>query len=113
MGVTIYCNPADQMREHFPDLNDFRIVPLRDSNVLINRDRDGSLQIYDNLIFHGGTGATLEMREFGITELRSKLLAAGFRDIALLTENVPQIGILFDCDVSQPLVARKEPFIIV
>jgi SAM-dependent methyltransferase len=112
LALTVYCNPTDRMREHFPSLNEFRIVPLRDSAVLINRKRDGKLELFDNLVFHGGQGATLEMREFSITELQSKLLAAGFRKVDFLTDNLPEIGILFDQDVSQLLVARKEPFAI-
>jgi len=35
------------------------------SQVLINRRADGVLEIREDLIFHGGSGATLEMREFG------------------------------------------------
>jgi SAM-dependent methyltransferase len=110
LALTVYCNPIDRMREHFPSLNEFRIVPLGDSSVLINRKRDGNLELLDNLVFHGGQGATLEMREFGITELESKLIAAGFREVDFLTDNLTEIGILFDQDVSQPVVARKEPF---
>jgi len=112
LGMTVYCNSIDQMREHFPELNEYRIVPLGSSSVLINRKRDGTLELRDDLVFHGGTGATLEMREFGITGLRKKLLAACFREVDFLTENMPEIGILFDNDVSQPLVARKESFVM-
>lgn len=110
LGITVYCHPSDQMREHFPELNEFRIVPLGGSQVLVNRRRDGTLEVRDDLIFHGGAGATLEMREFGITALEKHLLAAGFREVFFLTGNLPQIGVLFDHDVSQPLIARKEPY---
>jgi SAM-dependent methyltransferase len=112
LGITVYCNPGDQMREHFPELNDFRIVRLGGQQVLVNRRRDGSLEIRDDLVFHGGSGSTLEMREFGITALDNKLRAAGFRDVFFLTGNLPSIGVLFDHDVSQPLIARKEPFVL-
>jgi SAM-dependent methyltransferase len=112
LGITVYCSPSDQMREHYPELNAFRIVPLGDSQVLVNRRQDGSLEVRDDLIFHGGSGATLEMREFGITALENKLRTAGFREVSFLTENLPAIGVLFDHDVSQPLVARKEPFVM-
>jgi SAM-dependent methyltransferase len=112
-GVTIYCNPDDRMREHFPELHEYRVVQMGNSTVLINRRRDGTLEIKeDNLVLHGGSGATLEMREFGITELKSKLLASGFHDVLFLNENVPESGILFDHDVSQPLIARKEAFVM-
>ena len=110
LGITVYCNPEDRLREHFPELHEFRIVPLGDSSVLINRRRDGTLEILDDLTFHGGSGATLEMREFGATALRAQLLAAGFRAVDFLTENVPESGILFDYDTSQPLIARNQDF---
>lgn len=110
LGVTVYCSPSDTLREHFPDLHTYRTVSLGNDLVLINRRADGVLEIRDGLIFHGGSGATLEMREFGITSLREKLLGAGFRDVHLLSEDVPRIGVLFDKDVSQPLIARKQPF---
>ncbi len=109
-GITVYCNPQDRLREHFPELNEYRVVPLGNSSVLINRRRDGSLEITDDLVFHGGSGATLEMREFGVTALQQKLLASGFCEIRLLQENIPAIGVLFDHDVSQPLIARKLPY---
>ena len=110
LALTIFCNPQDEMREHFPDLNEYRVAPRGTSQVLINRRRDGSLEIRDDLVFHGGTGATLEMREFGITALKQKLCAAGFLDFEFLDENLPEIGVIFDHDVSQPLVARKQRF---
>jgi hypothetical protein len=50
------------------------------------------------------------MREFGATSLKEKLIAAGFREVDFLAENVPDIGVFFDHDVSQPLIARKEKF---
>ena len=112
LGITIFCNPQNEMREHFPELNKYRIVRLGDSEVLVNRRRDGTLEARDDLIFHGGSGATLEMREFGMTALESKLIGAGFREALFLTENLPPIGVFFDHDVSQPLIARKEPFLM-
>jgi SAM-dependent methyltransferase len=110
LGITVFCNPIDQMREHFPELNEFRIVKLGESQILVNRRPDGSIEAREDLVFHGGSGATLEMREFGMTSLHSKLLKAGFHEVFFLTEDLAQIGVLFDRDVSQPLIARKEPF---
>jgi len=52
----------------------------------------------------------LEFRELGQTSLRDKLLASGFLDVEYLTDDVPAIGILFDGDVSQPFLARKQPY---
>jgi len=112
MAATVYCNVSDQMREHYPDLHEYRVVQLGSSAVLANRRRDGSLEIRDDLVFHGGSGATLEMREFGMTELRAKLTRAGFLDVHFFADNLPEIGVLFDADVSQPLLAAKQPFVL-
>ena len=110
LGITICCHPSDRMREHFPDLHEYRVVSLGNSTVLVNRRSDGTLEVLDDLIFHGGSGETLEMREFGVTSLRAKLLAAGFQHLDLFSTDIPEIGIVFDDDVSQPLIARKHPF---
>ena len=112
LGITVFCHPSDQLREHFPDLRQYRVVPLGENMVLINRRDDGKLEIRDDLIFHGGSGATLEMREYGATALRQQLLGAGFCDVEFLWENLPGIGVYFDHDVSQPLMARKQPFVM-
>jgi hypothetical protein len=112
LGITVFCSPDDRMREHFPELNDYRVVQLGDRPVLVNRRRDGTVEVREDLIFHGGTGATLEMREFGMTQLERKLLASGFREVCFLKEEVPRPGIFFDHDLSQPLLARKEPYVM-
>src|SRR5262249_40360504 len=88
LGITIYCHPSDIMREHFPDLHEYRVLRLGDSQVLVNRRRDGSLEVRDDLVFHGGSGVTLEMREFGITALRARLRAAGFQEVEFLTSDI-------------------------
>lgn len=111
-ALTVFCNPDDNLREHFPELHTYRTIALGDQMVLINQRVDGSLEIHGNLVFHGGSGATLEMREFGITALKQKLRSSGFCEVTLLTEDIPNWGILFDQDVSQPLIARKERFVL-
>jgi SAM-dependent methyltransferase len=110
LGATVFCHPSDHYREHFPELYEYRTVPLAGRDVLVNRRRDGSLEIRDDLVLHGGTGEALEMREFGISALEAKLRGAGFQDVYFLTSNVQEWGILFDQDTSQPLLARKQPF---
>jgi len=110
LGITVCCHPTDLMREHFPDLHEYRVFSLGNSTVLVNRRSDGTLEVLDDLIFHGGSGETPEMREFGVTSLRAKLLAAGFQHLDLLSTDIPEIGIVFDDDVSQLLIARKQPF---
>jgi SAM-dependent methyltransferase len=109
--ATVPCSAGEVLREHYPDLYQYRILPLGSAPVLVNRRRDGHLEVTDELAFHGGVGATLEMRQFTVAALHEKLLATGFANTRFFNENVPEFGILFDHDVSQPLIAAKdEPF---
>ena len=109
--ATVPCSSDEILREHFPDLHQYRILPLGGAPVLVNRRRDGHLEVTGDLVFHGGTGATLEMRQFTVPALHERLRAACFTDVRFFNENVPEFGILFDYDVSQPLIAAKQrPF---
>ncbi|HLK64345.1 MAG TPA: methyltransferase domain-containing protein [Bryobacteraceae bacterium] len=111
--ATVPCPPGGAMREHFPELHQYRIVPLGDAAILVNRRRDGSLEMYEEPVFHEGHGLTLEMRHFDTCELIRRLKSSGFNDVHLLPQDdVPDLGILFDYDVSQPLIARKQEFVL-
>ena len=61
-------DPRYQSNEHFPDLFEFQIVEFGQDRVLVNRTRSGSYQVFDNLVFHGGPGFTLEMRVLSIAD---------------------------------------------
>src|SRR5882724_2405914 len=63
--------------ERFPNLYEYAVVDLAGSPVLINRSQEGRLEIRDDLIFHGGSGATLEMRLFSQNDLAGRLSKAG------------------------------------
>jgi len=110
LAATVPCARTDTMREHFPDLHEYRVVRLGNAEILVNRRRDGSLEVREDLVFHEGPGAVLEMRRFGVGGLQAQLLGAGFREVRFLTADVAEAGILFDDDVSLPLIARKERF---
>ncbi len=108
--ITVPSVIADQTDEHYPDLYQYSVIELAGEHVLINRKKDRSLEIHDNLVFHGGIGATLEMRLFAQADLVRKLRGAGFSDVVLQMEPVERFGIVFDGPWSRPLVARKQPY---
>ncbi len=108
--ITVPSLIADETEEHYPDLHQYSVIELAGEHVLINRKKDRTLEIHDNLVFHGGIGATLEMRLFAQADLVRKLRTAGFSDVILQMEPVEQFGIVFDGLWSRPLVARKQPF---
>ena len=96
--------PAD---EHFPHLHEFRIEGSGQQRTLHNRRRDGSEETFDNLVFHGGDGATLEMRLFTRAALAAELSAAGFSRITFAEQDVLPWGIAWNGPWSIPFVAFK------
>lgn len=93
--------------EHFPDLYRFKIVQEEGKPILYNRTRWlRRQQRFDNLKFHGGAGATLEMRLFSKNGLIKELRDAGFREIEF-SDQSPEEGIVFENPCGFPLIARK------
>ncbi len=112
-GVFVFTVPYSlegQTIERFGKLHDFGFARLSDRTVLVNRTPQGDLQVFDDLIFHGGAGSTLEMREFSEAGLKSLLAAAGFTDVRIDCEDYPEFGIFRRYAWSLPIAARKGTF---
>ena len=95
-----------ETKEHFHDLYDFKIVGQKNDRKLINKGRDGLVKEYTDLIFHGGDGATLEMRMFSEIGLLKELKQAGFTDIKIMGQPCFKYGIYWHDKWSLPIVAR-------
>src|SRR5882757_7494102 len=50
--------------EHYPELHQLGFGRVGGKTVLLNRTPDGQFHVFENPVFHGGIGSTLEMREF-------------------------------------------------
>jgi len=98
-------------KEHFPDLHEYALASPGGNPVLVNRRKDGTLETFDHLMFHGGPGSTLEIRVFSEASLRELLTGAGFPEIHIATENSPAFGIQHGETWSLPIAARKGKFI--
>jgi SAM-dependent methyltransferase len=92
--------------EHYPDLHQYAVVELNGNSIVVNRKKDGSFQVHENPVFHGGNGTTLEMRLFSRKDLAKKLLDVGFAEVIFLDNSVERFGIAFDGPWTHPLVAR-------
>lgn len=99
-------------REHFPQLADFGLVELAGGTVLVNRRADGALETFDNLVFHGGGGSTVEMRQYAESDLRRILAEAGFAAVRIRGENCPEHGVVHRETWSLPIAARKGAFAV-
>jgi SAM-dependent methyltransferase len=106
--ITVPSSAADEDTvEYYPDLHEYSIVELGGEHVLINRKKDKTLEIHQNLEFHGGIGATLVMRQFSQRDMAGKLRGSGFVEVEYQTESVMPFGIVLVGNWSLPLVARK------
>jgi hypothetical protein len=108
-GVLVFSVPytkAGATVEHFPDLHDYRIVEEGGRQVLRNTTREGVLQVFRDLVFHGGGGATLEMRVFSESSLLDDVRRAGFGRVTIYRDPDFDHGIFWSEDWSLPLAAR-------
>jgi SAM-dependent methyltransferase len=107
-GVMIFTVPFTleaETIEHFPDLHDYRLLETPRGRRLENRTADGRLQVYDELVFHGGPGSTLEMRVFSRASLEREFAQAGFSRMRIAGEPCPEFGIAWPEPWSVPMVA--------
>lgn len=104
--LTVPYTKKGETIEHFPELYEYQIIKSNDKFILKNITQDGRIQIFDNLIFHGGQGATLEMRRFSEKGLLDELEKAGFKEIKIHRENYLPYGIYWKYDWSLPITAR-------
>jgi SAM-dependent methyltransferase len=96
-----------QPKEHFPELHEHTLASLGGKTVLVNRRRDGSIETFEDLCFHGGDGSTLELRVFTEDKLKAILTGAGFNEVHIASQNVPEFGVEHNESWSLPIVARK------
>ncbi len=108
-GVFIFTVPFLKIPatvEHFPRLHDFRIVESGGKRVLHNRTAGGEEEVFDQLVFHGGEGMTLEMRMFSEADVLRRLREAGFSSVEIRIDHAPEYGIVWPIDYHVPIVAR-------
>jgi len=91
--------------EYYPDLYDYKICQEGGQPCLVNTTSSGDEQLFHNLNFHGGDGATLELRCFGRSSLRAEFATAGFKNIVFHKDNNLDFGIKWVVNWSLPVMA--------
>jgi SAM-dependent methyltransferase len=111
-GVFIFSVPCidGETIEHFPELSKYSITKEKGVWILTNDTVDGKRQRYDNLVFHEGPGAIVEMRLFGSDSLVNNFSDAGFTQTLNHSEEVNKYGILWNKYV--PEEAPYRPLIL-
>jgi hypothetical protein len=108
-GVVIFTVPYGKRGvtvEHFPDLYDYEIVETDGRYALKNITRTGAIQTFEDLVFHGGAGVTLEMRSFSESSLIGEFVAVGLRKIKIYNDPCPAYGIYWNVDWSLTMAVR-------
>lgn len=109
-GVLIFTVPYildGQTIEHFPELYDYQLIETDGRYVLRNVTPTGVTQVFEDLIFHGGDGTTLEMRVFTESSLIEQFKQAGFQDIKIHKDPYFEHGIYSRYPLSFPMSVRK------
>lgn len=96
-------------KEHFPELYDYEIQETNGHFRLKNTTRAGVIQYFDNLVFHGGPGSTLELRLFSEWSIVNEMGSAGFHDITIYSGSDLRHGIYWPHQWSLPMAARIHP----
>jgi hypothetical protein len=110
LAMSVPYSLEDTTREHFRDLHEYAVVRAGDSLALVNRGCGGDWQVFDQLVFHGGAGDTLELRCFSESSLRRVLTAAGCGRVSFIAEDFTPFGIVCQGSGSLPVIAGKGPF---
>jgi hypothetical protein len=105
--LTVPYSTQQETIEHFPELNEFSVVERDGSFVLRNKTRTGVVQEFNDLVFHGGPGATLEMRVFSENALIQHLKGSGFANIKVHRAADLVHGIWWPEPWAFPMSARK------
>lgn len=106
MVLTVPFGLAGTTIEHYPHLHRYAITEVHGQQVLINRTVSGEWEVFDDLVFHGGDGSTLEMRVCSLPDLVQGLSAAGFVDIEVWDRETPEHGVVWNEPCSLPIIAR-------
>ncbi len=102
-----YTKEGSETKEHFPVLDDFKIAERNGCYQLVNTTRRGDVEVFEDLVFHGGPGQTLEMRIFSEASVLRELEDAGFSRIEVLSQPVWEHGIYWPLAWSLPIVAVR------
>ncbi|HZP03253.1 MAG TPA: methyltransferase domain-containing protein [Terracidiphilus sp.] len=96
-GVLILTVPyiEGETAEHFPNVREFSVVRRAGQYVLLGMTPDGRTEEFNDLIFHGGPGTTVEFRVFGEDALARECKNAGFDPVRIHSESLEEFGIVW------------------
>jgi SAM-dependent methyltransferase len=81
--------------EHFPGASSYQVLE-RDGEWLVEaKDDQGVTTVYRDVVFHGGGGSTLEMRQMAAKAITKISLQTGFSESTPFDHDFPDHGIIW------------------
>lgn len=105
--LTVPYREEGQTVERYPNMLNYRLYQENDQWRMENTTVDGQKEIHTQLIFHGGPGNTLELRQFSLPDLIENLKSSGFKDIQVHNKPFWKYGIYMPESWSYPITAVK------
>ncbi|MBA2339395.1 MAG: methyltransferase domain-containing protein [Pyrinomonadaceae bacterium] len=108
-GVLIFTVPYSKEKgtvEHFPESHDYQIIETDERHILKNTTKGGVSQVFENLVFHGGDGLTLEMRLFSESSLMEEFHRAKLNKLKIYKDSDFDHGIHWGVDWSLPMSVK-------
>ena len=112
-GLMVFSVPFsldEATRENF-DGGNCGLADVDGRLVLVTKGEAG-YRVYDNLVFHGGQGATLEHRLYSEADLKRRLAASGFRKVEVISQGNEEFGVRFGGPCSLPILAYPDNFLL-
>lgn len=102
-----FVNKGDYIEHYREDLKDYSSYKTKDGKWVAELEYDdGHKEVDEEAKFHGGPGKTLEIRLFNRERILKELDLAGFNDVIIHDENMPNYGINWG-PASRVITARK------
>ncbi|MBI2686127.1 MAG: class I SAM-dependent methyltransferase [Acidobacteria bacterium] len=95
--------------EHFAGIQALTVSTVDGHPIAIGKSVDGRYEVFDDLVFHLGEGATLEHRIFSENDLRQLLLESGFSNVVIDNTSNADFGIEYGSECSLPIFASNGP----
>lgn len=99
--------PWSDTLEWYPNLHDYKIEQSDGTYLLHNRTKDGQVETFRDLVFHGGPGTTLEMRIFSKASVLRELRKANLKNIKIHESPDWRHGIFWRSKCSIAISARR------
>lgn len=115
-GILFFSVPTHsgwQTIEHYPRLYKYKVVEIDSNFFILNKTKEGGIEVYSDPIFHGGVGEATEMRFFSYHHVLTLIKDSGFEILFKFNTKIMDLqDELFMKKVSIKTDARSSTFFV-